>query len=254
MKYVESSFITSNKLTLALVDKRITLKMENKLKDKNIRLIKTTYCKNTYDAIKYHPDISVCKLDNNNIVVAPNVYEYYKDILSCHNFNVLKGYSDIQYKYPFNIHYNVAILGKYAVHNFKYTDKNILEYIEKNNIQKINVKQGYSKCSICILDENSIITSDEGIYNECIKYDIDCLLIRKGHIDLFDMNYGFIGGCSGLISNNEIAFYGDIIKHPDYEKILNFVSSKNKKIISLSDEYLLDLGSIIPLKEVYTII
>ena len=103
MKYVESSFITSNKLTLALVDKRITLKMENKLKDKNIKLIKTTDCKNTYDAIKCHPDISICKLDNNNIVVTPNVYEYYKDILNYHNFNVIKGYSDIQYKYPFNI-------------------------------------------------------------------------------------------------------------------------------------------------------
>lgn len=250
MKYVESSFITNNKLTLALVDKRITLNMENTLKNKNIKLVKTIDCKNTYNAIKYHPDISVCKLDNSNIVVSPDVYEYYKNILNDYNFNVIKGNSDIKYKYPFNIQYNVAIFGKYAIHNFKYTDKNILEYIEKNNIQKINVKQGYSKCSICIVDENSIITSDEGIYNKCIKYDIDCLLIRQGHIDLFDMNYGFIGGCSGLISNSELAFYGDITKHPDYKEILDFVSSKNKKIVSLSDENLLDLGSIIPLKEI----
>lgn len=250
MKYVESSFITKNKLTLALVDKRITLKMENALKDKNIKLIKTIDCKDTYDAIKYHPDISICKLNDNNIVVAPNVYEYYKNKLNHYNFNVIKGESYVSNKYPFNIQYNVAIFGKYAIHNFKYTDKNILEYIEKNNIKKINVNQGYSKCSICIVDENSIITSDNGIYNECIKYNIDCLLIRQGYIDLFNMDYGFIGGCSGLLCNDELSFYGDIKKHPDYKKILNFVKSKNKKIISLSDENLLDLGSIIPLKEI----
>ena len=250
MKYVESSFITKNKLTLALVDKRITLKMENTLKDKNIKLIKTIDCKDTYDAIKYHPDISICKLNDNNIVVAPNVYEYYKNKLNYYNFNVIKGESYVSNKYPFNIQYNVAIFGKYAIHNFKYTDKNILEYIEKNNIKKINVNQGYSKCSICIVDENSIITSDNGIYNECIKHNIDCLLIRQGYIDLFNMDYGFIGGCSGLLCNDELSFYGDIKKHPDYKKILHFVKSKNKKIISLSDENLLDLGSIIPLKEI----
>lgn len=250
MKYVESSFITKNKLTLALVDKRITLKMENALKDKNIKLIKTIDCKDTYDAIKYHPDISICKLNDNNIVVAPNVYEYYKNKLNHYNFNVIKGESYVSNKYPFNIQYNVAIFGKYAIHNFKYTDKNILEYIEKNNIKKINVNQGYSKCSICIVDENSIITSDNGIYNECIKYNIDCLLIRQGYIDLFNMDYGFIGGCSGLLCNDELSFYGDIKKHPDYKKIFHFVKSKNKKIISLSDENLLDLGSIIPLKEI----
>ena len=111
----------------------------------------------------------------------------------------------------------------------------------------INVKQGYCKCSICIVDDNSIITSDEGIYKEVIKYGIDCLLIQKGHIDLFELDYGFIGGCSGLISDKTLMFFGDIKKHPDYNKINTFVSSKNKTIISLSDENLLDLGSLIPL-------
>lgn len=150
-------------------------------------------------------------------------------------------------KYPNNIQYNVAILGNYAIHNFKYTDNIILEYLDKFNIKKINVKQGYCKCSICIVDENSIITSDEGIHKEVIKYGIDSLLIEKGYIDLFDLDYGFIGGCSGLISKDTLSFFGDIKKHPDYNRILEFVNKKNKKIISLSNEKLLDLGSLIPL-------
>jgi len=75
------------------------------------------------------------------------------------------------------------------------------------------------------------------------------LLIEKGHIDLFELNYGFIGGCSFLLSNNELAFLGNIKKHPDYDKILNFVKSKNKKLISLSNDKLIDLGSVIQLME-----
>ncbi|MDB8792035.1 hypothetical protein PN398_15030, partial [Romboutsia sp. 1001216sp1] len=158
-----------------------------------------------------------------------------------------KGNLPIESKYPNNIQYNVCLFGKYAIHNFDYTDKNILKYIKENNLTMINVNQGYTKCSVCIVDENSIITSDEGIYKEVIKHNIDCLLISKGNIDLFNMNYGFIGGCSGLISHKELAFYGNIKLHPDYDKIYDFVKSKNKEIISLSDEKLLDLGSLIPI-------
>ena len=249
MNFAQNSFTIKNKLQLAIVDKRIPQTIEDNLNNIRVNIIKSTACSNTYDAIKYHPDISVCKLNSNNIVVAPNVYDYYKEVLKPYGFNVICGESTIKNKYPYNIHYNIVILKKFAIHNFKYTDKVILDYIEKNNIEKINVSQGYCKCSICVVDNNSIITSDEGIYKEVIKYGIDCLLIEKGHIDLFELNYGFIGGCSFLLSHNELAFLGNIKKHPDYDKILNFVKSKNKKLISLSNDKLIDLGSVIQLME-----
>lgn len=247
MEFVKESFIVNGNLSLALLDKRITNKMEKSLSERNIEVIKTPVCNETYEAITHHPDITVCKLNDNNIVVAPNVYEYYYNNLQPLGFNVIKGESFIEYNYPNNIQYNVAIFGNYAIHNFNYTDKKILEYLDKNNIKKIHVKQGYCKCSICIVDESSIITSDEGIYKEAIKNELNCLLIEKGHINLFDLNYGFIGGCSGLISNDTLAFFGDISNHPSYNEIVDFISSRNKNIISLSNEELLDLGSIIPL-------
>ena len=34
---------------------------------------------------------------------------------------------------------------------------------------------------------------ENNLYKEVIKHNIDCLLIEKGHIDLFELNYGFIG-------------------------------------------------------------
>ena len=129
----------------------------------------------------------------------------------------------------------------------KVSGLDILEYINKKDLVKINIKQGYSKCSICIVDENSIITSDKGIYKSVKEYGIDCLLISSGNINLLELDSGFIGGCTGFISKNKIGFFGDIKKHPDYESIKKFIKSKNKEIVILSKENLLDLGSIIPL-------
>lgn len=247
MKFVQSSFIPNKKIDLALIDNRITEDMIEGLNKLNINILKTIKCKETYNAISSHPDICVVKLNNNDILVAPNVYDYYNKILTPLGFNVIKGSLPIEKKYPHNVQYNVTILGNKVIHNFKYTDNILLEYIDKNKMDKINVNQGYCKCSICIVDENSIITSDEGIYKEVIKHNIDCLLIEKGNIDLFELDYGFIGGSSGLISDDTLAFFGNIEKHPNFKDMEIFVSKRNKKIISLSDENLLDLGSLIPL-------
>lgn len=247
MKFVKSPFVPSKKIDLALIDNRASENIIKNLNKLNINIIKSIKCNDTYDAISCHPDICVIKLNDNDILVAPNVYNYYNKNLTSLGFNIIKGNLPVGRKYPNNIQYNLVILGNKAIHNFKYTDTVLLDYIEKNNIKKINVKQGYCKCSICIVDENSIITSDEGIYNEVIKDNIDCLLIDKGYIDLFELNYGFIGGCSGLISNDTLAFFGNIENHPNFKDIEKFVSSRGKKLLSLNEEKLTDLGSLIPL-------
>jgi hypothetical protein len=243
----DTPFIPQNNVVMILVDKRIPKEMEYQLQNRNIDIIKTCECRETYEAIKYHPDICVCYLGKGNIVIAPNVYDYYVEVLKEYNFNIIKGKEYIKNRYPYNVQYNVAMLGKYAIHNFQYTEKNILDYINNNKMIRINVRQGYSKCSICIVDENSIITSDAGIYSEVIKHDINCLLIEEGSINLFNMNHGFIGGCSGLIAKDTICFCGDITKHPNYMEIKKFLDERNKKVICLSNDTLLDLGSIIPL-------
>ncbi|HHQ5600212.1 TPA: DUF6873 family GME fold protein [Clostridioides difficile] len=247
MEFTREPFILDDDLCLALVDKRISYLMENELKLRNIEIIKTIECKELYESIKYHPDICICNLGKGDIIVAPNVYNQYKELLSRYKFNIIKGEANLLNRYPYDIPYNIAIVGDYAIHSFKYTDKAILDYIENNKLKKINIEQGYSKCSICIVDRTSIITSDKGIWKSMKNTEIECLLIEKGHINLFEMNYGFIGGCTGLISKDKLAFCGDVKKHPDYERIKSFVESKNKEIVTLSCENLLDIGSIVPL-------
>ncbi|WP_024620209.1 DUF6873 family GME fold protein [Metaclostridioides mangenotii] len=247
MKFTKKPFVVEGTLALALVDKRLPKSMEEDLSRRNIELIKTIGCDGVNESINCHPDICICNLGNGDIVVEPSMYNRYESLLKKYKFNVIKGETRLKGKYPHDIAYNVAIVGDYAIHNFKHTDKKIIEFIDNKGLKKINVEQGYTKCSICIVDDKSVITSDKGIYNKVNETEIDCLLIEPGYIELFDMNYGFIGGCSGLISNDKLAFFGDVRKHPSFDDIKLFLDGKNKKIVVLGKEDLLDLGSLVPI-------
>ncbi len=120
---------------------------------------------------------------------------------------------------------------------------------EKDGLTIIPVKQGYTKCSICIADENSIITDDESIFKSAQNYFDDILLISKGSVRLKEMNYGFIGGCTGKIDKNKIAFNGRIESHDDHNLIIDFLDRHNITAVELLNDRLTDIGSIIPVCE-----
>lgn len=247
MNFSKEPFIVDKKLSLALVDGRVSEEIEKNLVKRGIRLIKSIECRDTYSEVAYHPDISIFNCGDGKVVVCPNLYDDYKKIFKEYGIEAIKGETFISDKYPGNIAYNVCVVGNNIIHKYEHTDPVIKEYIEKRKMNIINVKQGYSKCSVCVVDNNSIITSDAGIHREVIKHGIDSLLIKPGEIELFGMNYGFIGGCSGMISENEIGFTGNIERHSDYEIINEFLTKRDKKAVSLGKEKLVDLGSIIPL-------
>lgn len=114
------------------------------------------------------------------------------------------------------------------------------------------MKQGYSKCSICVLSENAIITSDNVIHKRAVANGIDSLLISQGFIDLPGFDYGFIGGASFKISKNKIAFTGHLDKHPDKERIFSFLSLHNIKPVYITEKAVFDIGSGIQIVEKIT--
>ena len=187
--------------------------------------------------LRFHPDIQLAQIDDNTFVCEPTVYEYYKDILK--NKKIIKGDTYLKSNYPYDIAYNIIRVGNKCLCNLKYTDKKILENI---NCQMININQGYARCNICCVDENSVITSDEGIEKTCKNNGIDVLKISNSQIELKPYKYGFIGGASLNIKKDEILFFGDITKHTDYEKIKEFCDLKKVKIKHFDFEKLTDLG------------
>lgn len=165
-------------------------------------------------------------------------------IISRSSLSLVISHEDIAEKYPHDVLFNCALVGNKLICNPKYVSKHILCEAQKSNITVIFVKQGYVKCSVCIVDESSVITSDVGIYNAVTAHGIDCLLICSGSISLPPYEYGFIGGASGSDDKN-VYFCGDISKHPDGDRIRKFITSKNKSAVCLDENTLFDFGSIL---------
>lgn len=152
--------------------------------------------------------------------------------------------------YPHDVALNCAVVGKYLVSNMKYACGELLAAAEKLGLELINVKQGYARCSIAIIDENSVITADKNIAVKLREKGIDVLLIRPGHINLPGYDYGFIGGTCGKIDKDKILFMGNPDLHPDGSSIRRFIESKGVAVIA-SEGKLFDFGGFIPIKVTY---
>ena len=180
------------------------------------------------DAISSHPDIFLCKMgvdDNAPIFFAEN--------------------SDLGKDYPKDIAFNAACTGKYFIHNLANTNERLLLAAKAMDMVLVDVKQGYTKCSIAIVDWNAIITYDEGIAQACEKIrGMDVLKISPGFVRLDGYDTGFIGGTSGRIGD-EIVFNGDLSAHPDFQRIVKFVEDRGLTCKWFEGYPLTDIGSIL---------
>lgn len=244
---IYNPFVPNQRAKTVIIDGRVDNEIISNLTKLGLHIIKTVKCNEVHESISYHPDICIHPVNHNTLVIAPNVYDYYKDIFRNTNIKLIRGERFLKRNYPNDISYNVARIGKYAIHNIKHMDEKLKFYLEKEGVQFVNVKQGYTKCSIAIVSDNAIITSDPSINTACKEKGIDVLFIKEGYINLPGFNYGFIGGATGCISENEFLFSGIYNCHPDKSLINEFLQKYGKKPILLSHKKIIDIGSIIPL-------
>ncbi len=223
-----------------IADYRMDEKCKAGLLELGFDVIPTIPLKSVYDEINGHADIQI-HVVNNKAICAPEAFEYYKEQL--HSMEVVCGSVALGSVYPSDIAYNVCGMGDKAICNRKYTAPEILDEYKK----ALHTRQGYAKCSICVVNENAAITADEGIYRILTINGIDALKIRPGYITLGRMT-GFIGGASGLLKPGLLAFSGDIRTHPDHADIEAFCQNAGADIVSLSTGALQDVGSIIAIR------
>lgn len=194
-----------------------------------------------------HGDMQICYLGQGKMLLLPGREELREAFTG---LGFLTEDSDPPGKYyPQDVKLNAVFLGKKCICNSKTIDKKITNHCREQGIEIVEVSQGYSKCNLCVVDERSGITSDKGIERVLSKLGLDILLISEGHIQLPGYPWGFIGGCSGLLGKDTIAFTGSLNSHPDAEKIKNFIHRRRMNIIELTNGPLLDIGSILPLEE-----
>ena len=220
------------------------------LKKLNIKYYKSCSIDFLYYPVNTHPDMQIHFISDDFAVAAPYVYDYYKSILT-QNITLIKGNSNPQNTYPGDCAYNVAKLGNKIIGNHRYTDSKIIEIYQNLGYEFINVKQGYTKCNMCIVDENSIITEDEGLLKALIPYGIDVLQLFTHSIKLNGFDYGFIGGATGYIKPDCLVFLGNLSLHPEEKQIKDFLAERNVDIISLLSTNALDFGSLLYLNDCY---
>lgn len=211
------------------------------LLDMQFNLVFSAPLDGVQEGVKYHPDMQLVRADE-KWICAPQVLDYYKPYFDDCGLKLDCGESTPEYNYPQDIAYNVAIMGNFAIHNFKYTDK---AFIQNSHFEKINVSQGYTKCNLCIVADDAAITSDEGIYNALLRKNIDLLKIDFGNVCLPGYDYGFIGGASGIIDDKTLAFCGNVDLHPQGELIKSFCKKHGVTTVSLGNVPLMDIGTII---------
>lgn len=240
-------FIPRKIANVAIVDGRIDNEIENNLKKLGLKVIKTTKCNEVHESIAYHPDIVIHPINYNTLVIAPNVFEYYEEKLSNMGIKLIKGEKYLNRKYPEDIAYNVGRLTGIAIHNFKYTDEVLKYYLKKENLDFVNVNQGYTKCSLAIVGEDSAITADYPMYKKLKSLGYKVLLIEPGYVFLEGQKYGFIGGTNGSLYNGKSIISGRLNGHPNKHEILDFFTKNNTELIFLSQKNILDIGTIITL-------
>ena len=224
-----------------IVDFRIHNEEREYLVSKGYNLLICPPSNLLYEAVCGHPDIlmHICK---DSVVVHNHMDNAFIHTLTLLNYKVYKSNGALQNKYPYNICLNSLSLGNLLVHSIKFTDTNLLLLSKDKKL--INVKQGYTKCSTCIVNDHAIITSDVSIAKALNPEGIDILLVPPGDILLPGLNYGFIGGATGLIEDDVLAFYGHLDHYLHGKEVLAFLKKHKVEPVFLRNGKLIDRGSI----------
>lgn len=227
----------------AIVDYRITDEEKHNLKELGCKILVCPPSDLLYEAVSGHPDILLHIIDKKNIIVHKNMNIEFTNLLKELSFNVIFSKNSLSSLYPYDIILNGVNLPHLFMHNIKYTDPELLK--EVTNKKLINVKQGYTKCSTAVVSKKAIMTSDKTIAKALCKENIDVLLLPTGDILLPGLDYGFIGGCCGLLDGNHLAFYGDLNYYAYKEMVLDFLRKHNVIPIYLRHGNLIDRGSLL---------
>lgn len=187
-----------------------------------------------------HADLSLYA-QSYTIVAAKGVYSYIVNCLTSPGVSTLEAWEQGD-TYPHDAGLCVCSTGKYDIFNPKTIDPNVRKTL---NGVPVHVNQGYTKCSVCVVSPDGIITSDSAIASKALAAGMDVLRITPGHIHLDGFDYGFIGGAAFLLNADTLAFTGSLAAHPDESAILAFLKKNDVKPIFLTDIPIFDIGGAI---------
>lgn len=250
MGFINQTLFPEKKVSLLAVDARLESNMKHNLRVRGLELLEIPSNNGLQNPVSGHPDMQMLHIRDDILVCQPQMPETLMERLLKIGFSLHPGVTQLKPAYPFDIAYNVAIIGKVAFHNTKHTDPVAKELLEKCSIQLLHVNQGYTKCSILPVTPESFITADLSIARVASGNGFDVLLLPpQTNIRLKSLNYGFIGGTAGFINKNLLAFSGKLEALNDAETVKAFLMKHGVQWVDLGKEGIQDYGGLIPLYE-----
>ena len=217
--------------------------VSEEMPQKMIEQLKSIFCYDVFkckrfdyfeDAVAAHPDMNYLQIKNSLFTI-------------CDAFNLSeKLYSTGKLKYPNDVLLNAFCIGEDFICKTGAVFTEALDYAKSVNMNIIDVNQGYVKCNLAVVnaEEKAVITEDRGLHKVLGEHGYDVLLLETNSVNLDPYEYGFIGGATGNI-DGKLIFAGNLKKHPEHKRILDFCFKHKTECVSLSDDELYDYGSIL---------
>lgn len=189
--------------------------------------------------ISAHSDVLYRKIDSNTIIVSACQRANFA-CLEASDYNVIVC-DKLSAGYKTESFLNFIINDNFIIKNPNTALKLDDKYTNDKKI--INIKQGYTSCSVIQVTEQAYITDDDNIYNVLSDNNLACLKIKKGDIELNGYDYGFIGGASVKLDENNILFFGDISDATDKNNVIDFLNNYRINAVFINGKKLKDIGS-----------
>ena len=195
-----------------------------------------------------HADLSLNKFGENNIILS----EYLQNTelseqIRALGYECIFTYNAEKPEYPYDAGLNVCQIGDALIYNSKSVCETLDNTICVSN--RIDCRQGYTKCAVCVVNENAIITQDKAIHAKAMANGIDSLSVSDGIAELDGFDCGFIGGATFKLSEHQMAFTGTIECPQEKNAIESFLAQRGIEAVYLTDRKLFDIGSAILLTE-----
>ncbi len=187
-----------------------------------------------------HPDIFLAQI-NEKLIIAPNSPKYIFDYLHTHSILYQMGKENVGFSYPEIAKYNVSANQNLILCNSTICDSEILNY--SKNLEIINVKQGFCRCSTLILEEDVFITSDQGIFKVLKNRNLEVHYFSDTNIFLPGYRHGLLGGCLGIDKESRrVVVSGSLDTLENGNELRLMLQNLAYDVLELGNKCLLDVG------------
>jgi hypothetical protein len=228
-----------------IVDYRTPEEERLELRSLGFRVVLSEPLDFLYEAVKGHPDLQFVNACG-TLICHKGIAPEKSSELNALGIQFTRSRNPIAPPYPGHIILNAAISDDLLIHRLSDTDPAVLDACP--SLKRVDVRQGYTRCSLAYVGEDSYVTSDTGISRALRGLDKNVLLLPEGDVHLEGFSHGFIGGCLSRVTYKEeklLLVTGSLDSYRYGQDLRAFLRNIGIGVCSIGSGSLKDRGSII---------